>query len=148
MSSEGSAIHYEAASFSVEGTIVPSSRPFRVRWERFSRTPDPWLVLDSIKEIRSNSASFPSLDLKARLEGLWTVEELCLRFFLGGDYDFSFSTSDPCLMGDWIWPSRLFYLDVFLHLDKYISHLVDVILHQIFVEGVCDLQPIDEGNRD
>ena len=42
-------------------------------------------------------------------------------------------------------PSRLFYLDVVLYPDEYIPYLCDVILHQVFVEGVCDLQPTDEG---
>ena len=41
-------------------------------------------------------------------------------------------------------PNHLFYKDVLLHLDKDIPHLGDVVLHQMFVEGVCDLQPIDE----
>ena len=42
-------------------------------------------------------------------------------------------------------PSRLFYLDVLLSPDEDIPHLADVILHQMFVEGVGDLQPTDEG---
>jgi len=42
-------------------------------------------------------------------------------------------------------PSCLFYLDVLLRPDKYIPHLGDIILHQTFVEGVCDLQPADEA---
>jgi len=43
-----------------------------------------------------------------------------------------------------MWP-ELPLLDVLLSLDKDIPHLGDVILHHMFVEGVGDLQPTDEG---
>ena len=42
-------------------------------------------------------------------------------------------------------PSCLLYLNVLLNLNKNIPHPGDVILHQMFVEGIDDLQPIDEG---
>ena len=38
-------------------------------------------------------------------------------------------------------------MDVLLCLDKYIPHLGDVVLHLMSVEGVCDLQPAEDGGR-
>ena len=37
-------------------------------------------------------------------------------------------------------------MDVFLRSDEDISHFGDVILYQMFVEGIGNLQPINEGN--
>ena len=51
VSSKGSIVHCEVAPPFVEGTVVPSSRPFRVRWERSDQMPDLWLVLDRIDDI-------------------------------------------------------------------------------------------------
>ena len=42
-------------------------------------------------------------------------------------------------------PCHLFYVDVLLNPNKNIPHLGDAILHQMFVEGVGDLQSTDEG---
>ena len=42
-------------------------------------------------------------------------------------------------------PSRLFYLNVLLIPDEDIPHLGDVILHQMFVEGVGELKSTNEG---
>ena len=42
--------------------------------------------------------------------------------------------------------SRLFYFDVLLSPNEDIPHFGDVILHQMFVEVIGDLQPIDEGS--
>ena len=88
------------------------------------------------------------VDSAAHLDGLQTAEELCLRLFFGGNCGFSFSTSGLSLWGaTGCGPSRLYYLDVLLSPDEDIPHLGDVILHQIFVEGVVDLQPIDKGDN-
>ena len=43
-------------------------------------------------------------------------------------------------------PSYLLYLDVLLSLNKNIPHPGDVILHQMFVKGIGDLQPANEGD--
>ena len=44
-------------------------------------------------------------------------------------------------------PGRVFNLNVLLDLKEDISHLGDLILHQVLVERVYDLQPIDECCR-
>jgi len=43
-------------------------------------------------------------------------------------------------------PRRLFYLDVFLSSNEDIPYLGDGILHQMFIEGVGNLKPTDEGS--
>ena len=45
-------------------------------------------------------------------------------------------------------PTRLFNLYVLLRIEKDISHLGDVILHQIFIEGDGNLQSTDEEVND
>ena len=94
---------------------------------------------------RSGSASLLLLDSVARLAGLWTVEELWFGFFLEGTVAsvLDLRALSPEATGGS--PSRLFNLYILLHPNKDIPHLGDVILHQIFVEGVSDLQLPDEG---
>ena len=64
------------------------------------------------------------------------------------NYGFGFLTSGPCLGGvTGRGPNHLFYLDVLLSLNEDTPNLNDIILHQIFVKGIGDLQPIDKGGN-
>ena len=51
VSLESSTVHCAVAYPFVEGATVRRSRPFWVRWERSSRTLNPWLVLDRIEDV-------------------------------------------------------------------------------------------------
>jgi len=50
VSSEGSTFPLGGPSLH-EGTIVPLSRSFRIRWERSGRAPDVRLVLDCVEDV-------------------------------------------------------------------------------------------------
>ena len=107
VSSEGSTVHCAVTSPFVEGTVVQRSRLFLVRWERSGQMLDQLLVLDSIEDVIDGYFEWDEVELRfislarfgsapGRLSdngGLW------LRFFLGGNCGFSFSTSGPCLRG-------------------------------------------------
>ena len=45
-------------------------------------------------------------------------------------------------------PGYFFYLNILLSPNKNIPHPGDVVLHQVFIEGIGDLQPADEGDGD
>ena len=101
--------------------------------------------MSTLNAMWSSFALFPLLGSVARLDGLWTTEEVWLRFFFAGMWLWLLDLG-PLYRGETeCGPSRLFYLDVLLLLDIYIPHLGDIVLHQIFVERVCELHPADEG---
>jgi len=83
-----------------------------------------------------------------RLDGLQMAEAFWLGFFLSRNCGFDFSSSRPYREKAGCSPSYLFYLDALLSPNEDIPHLSDVILHQIYVEGISDLQPADESGGD
>jgi len=77
--SEGATIHYEVAPLVMEGAVVSGSRSRRVLWERFTRGPNPRLVIDGVENIVDRYpewnevklyCALPLLDSGARLGGL------------------------------------------------------------------------------
>ena len=125
----------------VEGAIVSGSRLSQIMWERFSRAPDPRLVFDGVKDMIDGYHEwdkvvlyFISLAGFDNTPGWLTDNRSIVAWFLPrGNCSFGFSNSGPYFRG------RLEKADVFLHPDKEIPHLGDVVLHQMFIEAVGDL---------
>ena len=132
----------------MEGTIVSSSRPFRIKWERSGRTPEPWLILDSVKDVTDGHSEWDEVELCfvsltgfGRVPG-WLVDRggVVAQILPRGELWLCLLDLGPLSWGaTGCGPNCLFYLNVLQRPDKYIPHLSDVILLQMFVEGVYDL---------
>jgi len=150
--SEGPTVDGEMAHPVMKGAVLPRSGSLWILWEQSTRTPDLRLVFDGVKHMVDRNPEWN----KVRLCSVILVRLVCmLRWFMDsgrfvdwvlprGGCCFGFSSSDPCLGAIGRTSSRLFDLHVLLRLDKNISHLGDIVLHQMLVEQVDDLQPTDE----
>ena len=138
----------------MEGTIVFGSGPSRIRWGEASWAPDSGLVFDGVKDLinrypewnevglcltsLAGFGSSPGLACEHRRDCGWDSSsgELCRLLDLGVLFRGATGGSS----------SPLFNLYILIFPDKDIPHLGDIVLHQMFVEGVNDLQPTDKSD--
>ena len=86
-------------------------------------------MIDGYPECDEVGLYFTSLSRFSSMHG-WLVDNrgIVTQILPQGNCSLGFSTSGLCLGGRFS-AGRLFYLDVFVRLDKDISHLSDVVLH-------------------
>jgi len=91
----------------VEGTIVPRSRPFWVRYERSGRTPNPWPVFDSVEDMIDGHSEWDEVKICfVSIVGFgstpgWLMDNrgVMAQILPRGNYGFGLSPSGPCLRG-------------------------------------------------